>query len=36
VAYARQLYGHVSELPAGSFDTQFSFAQALSEAAKAS
>ena len=35
VAYARQLYGHGSELPAGSFDTQFSFAQALSEAAKA-
>lgn len=34
VAYARQL--HVgSDLPAGSFDTQFTFAQALSEAAKA-
>ena len=34
VAYARQLYG-VDGLPAGSFDAQFTFAQALSEAAKA-
>ena len=33
VAYARQLYG-IDGLPAGSFDTQFTFAQALSEAAK--
>ena len=33
VAYARQLYG-VSDLPAGSFDAQFTFAQALAEAAK--
>jgi predicted AAA+ superfamily ATPase len=33
VAYARQLYG-VDGLPAGSFDTQFTFAQALSDAAK--
>ncbi|RIK10616.1 MAG: AAA+ family ATPase [Acidobacteria bacterium] len=33
VAYARQLYG-VDGLPAGSFDAQFSFAQALAEAAK--
>lgn len=34
IAYARQLF-HVSDLPAGSFDTHFTFAQALSEAAKA-
>ena len=34
VAYARQLH-EKSDLPAGSFDTQFSFAQALTEAAKA-
>ncbi len=34
VAYARQLHG-TSDLPAGTFDTQFTFAQALSEAAKA-
>ena len=34
VAYARQLHEH-SDLPGGSFDTQFSFAQALTEAAKA-
>jgi predicted AAA+ superfamily ATPase len=34
VAYARQLHsGH--DLPAGTFDTQFTFAQALSEAVKA-
>jgi len=33
VAYARNLYG-VSGLPAGSFDTQFSFAQALTDAAR--
>jgi hypothetical protein len=33
VAYARQLH-EGSDLPAGSFDTQFTFAQALSEAAK--
>jgi hypothetical protein len=33
-AYARQLHD-ASDLPAGSFDTQFSFAQALSESAKA-
>lgn len=32
VAYARQLYNK-QELPAGSFDTQFTFAQALCEAA---
>ena len=35
VAYARQLYGDRSALPAGSFDAQFTFAQALSEAARA-
>lgn len=35
VAYARQLYGDRKEVPAGSFDTQFTFAQALAEAAKA-
>lgn len=33
VAYARQLH-EGSDLPAGSFDTQFTFAQALSESAK--
>ena len=33
VAYARQLH-EGSDLPAGTFDTQFTFAQALSEAAK--
>jgi predicted AAA+ superfamily ATPase len=34
VAYARQLH-EGSDLPAGTFDTQFTFAQAVSEAAKA-
>lgn len=34
VAYARQLYGSESQLPAGSFDSQFSFAQALTDAAR--
>lgn len=34
VAYARQLYG-VDGLPSGSFDAQFTFAQALAEAARA-
>jgi predicted AAA+ superfamily ATPase len=34
VAYARQLHG-TADLPAGTFETQFTFAQALSEAAKA-
>jgi hypothetical protein len=34
VAYARQLHGN-GGLPAGTFDTQFTFAQALSEAVKA-
>ena len=33
VAYARQLHDE-ADLPAGSFDTQFTFAQALSESAK--
>jgi predicted AAA+ superfamily ATPase len=33
VAYARQLYS-VDDLPAGTFDTQFTFAQALTDAAK--
>ena len=33
VAYARQLYGK-DGLPAGSFDTQFTFAQALTDAAR--
>jgi predicted AAA+ superfamily ATPase len=33
VAYARQLYGR-DDLPAGTFDTQMTFAQALSDAAK--
>jgi hypothetical protein len=34
VAYARQLHG-TADLPAGTFETQYTFAQALSEAAKA-
>jgi predicted AAA+ superfamily ATPase len=34
VAYARQLYGK-DDLPAGTFDTHFTFAQALTEAARA-
>ena len=34
VAYARQLFGR-DDLPGGTFDTQFSFAQALTENAKA-
>ena len=34
VAYARQLHD-LSDLPAGGFETQFSFAQSLTEAAKA-
>ncbi|WP_024794486.1 DUF499 domain-containing protein [Tomitella biformata] len=34
VAYARQLYGR-DDLPGGTFDTQFSFAQSLTENAKA-
>jgi predicted AAA+ superfamily ATPase len=34
VAYARQLHG-TADLPAGTFETHFTFAQALSEAAKA-
>jgi uncharacterized protein len=34
VAYARQLYG-VDGLPSGSFDAQFTFAQALAEACRA-
>lgn len=34
VAYARLLYGH-DDLPDGTFDAQFTFAQALTEAAKA-
>ncbi len=34
VAYARQLHDE-SDLPAGSFDTQFTFAQALTESVKA-
>ena len=33
VAYARQLHDH-SDLPAGGFETQFSFAQVLTESAK--
>jgi hypothetical protein len=33
VAYARQLYG-IDGLPAGSFDAQFTFAQALAESAR--
>jgi predicted AAA+ superfamily ATPase len=35
VAYARELYGRGNELPGGSFDSQFGFAQALTEAARA-
>jgi len=35
VAYARQLYGHGRELPGGSLEAQFTFAQTLSEAVKA-
>lgn len=34
VAYARQLYGR-DDLPGGTFDTQFTFAQTLTEVAKA-
>lgn len=34
VAYARELYGR-DDLPGGTFDTQFTFAQTLTEAAKA-
>ena len=34
VAYARQLHDQ-SDLPAGSFETQFTFAQALTESARA-
>ncbi|GAA1311855.1 hypothetical protein Psi02_72100 [Planotetraspora silvatica] len=34
VAYARQLYGR-DDLPAGTFDTQFTFAQTISEQVKA-
>ena len=34
VAYARQLYGR-DDLPGGTFDTQFTFAQTLTEAVKA-
>jgi predicted AAA+ superfamily ATPase len=34
VAYARQLHG-TADLPAGTFETQFTFAQAVSESAKA-
>lgn len=34
VAYARQLYGREKMLPAGTFDTQFTFAQTLCEAAR--
>ena len=33
VAYARQLHDH-TDLPAGSFETMFTFAQALTESAK--
>ena len=36
VAYARQLWGREKMLPAGSFDTQFTFAQTLCEAARRS
>src|SRR5262249_55172240 len=35
VAYARQLHDEPGKLPAGTFDTQFTFAQALTECAKA-
>ena len=34
VAYARQLHHEDTDLPAGSFETQFTFAQALSESAR--
>ncbi len=34
VAYARQLHDQSGDLPAGTFETQFSFAQALTESAK--
>ncbi len=34
VAYARQLFGRDKMLPAGTFDTQFTFAQTLCEAAR--
>lgn len=34
VAYARQLHDEDNNLPAGSFETQFTFAQALSESAR--
>ncbi len=34
VAYARELYARGDELPGGSFDSQFGFAQALTEAAR--
>jgi predicted AAA+ superfamily ATPase len=34
VAYARQLFGTDGSLPAGDFDTQFTFAQTLTEAVK--
>jgi predicted AAA+ superfamily ATPase len=36
VAYARQLYGHGRELPGGSLEAQFTFAQALTELVKSS
>ncbi len=35
VAYARQLFDRTDLLPAGSFDTQFTFAQTLTEAVRA-
>jgi len=35
VAYARDLYGRGDELPGGSFDSQFGFAQTLTEATRA-
>jgi len=35
IAYIRQLYNKKQELPAGSFDSNISFSQALTEAAKA-
>src|SRR5262249_52007281 len=35
VAYARQLHDEPGQLPAGTFDTQFTFAQTLTECAKA-
>jgi predicted AAA+ superfamily ATPase len=34
VAYARQLYGREDRIPAGDFDTQFTFAQTLTEVVK--